>query len=182
MLRTMATVTVAPPRVSIEDYLEMSFDGVDAEFVDGVIVERAMPKKPHARAQQVLARTFGQVEDSHGVAGYPELRLRLAPNKVRIPDYCVFRSEPEGDVPEAPPMVAVEIVSQTDVYSMLMEKLAEYDGWGVEHVWLVDPRQHQLAVYREGAPVYVDELSIPEFGFTLSASDLFDRKSDRKPA
>ena len=116
-MRTMATVTVAPPRVSIDDYLEMSFDGPDAEYVDGVIVERPMPEKPHARAQQVLAKTFGLLEDSHGVDSYPALRLRLAPNKVRIPDYCVYRSEPELDTPDTPPMVAVEIVSPTDVYS-----------------------------------------------------------------
>ncbi len=175
-MRTMATVTVAPPRVSIEDYMDMSFDGADAEFVDGVIIERPMPKKPHARALQALAEAFGRLRVSHGVDPNPDLRLRLAPNKVRIPDYSVFRSEPEGDVPETPPLVAAEIVSPTDVYSTLMAKLEEYDAWGVEHVWLIDPERRQLAVYRGGAPVYVDELSIPELALTLTPGDLFDRR------
>ncbi len=178
-MSSMATTTQAPLEVSIsvEDYLAMSFDGPDAEYIDGVIVERPMPKRPHSRAQAVVTKTFMDLEQSRGVDTYPELRLRLGAATVRVPDVCVFRSPVEDDVPDAPPMLVVEIVSPSDVSSTLTAKLAEYHAWGVEHVWLIDPGRRQLAVYQGSARLYVDELTLPELGVRLTAKDLFDRQA-----
>jgi len=164
----------SPARVSVDDYLAMSFEGPDAEYVDGAIVERAVPKRPHAKAQQALAGAFHPLRDTHGVDPYPELRLRLGPETVRVPDYCVFRSPIEDDVPDTPPMLAVEIVSPTDVHSSLMRKLEDYRAWGVENIWVVDPATRTLAVYRRDGLIRVEELALAELGVRFTGPDLFD--------
>ncbi len=170
----VAEVLPADTRVSVDDYLNTSFEGVDREYVDGVIVERSMPKRSHSFACRALIVAFGARRKACGVDGYGEQRLRLAPNKVRVPDFCAFRTRRRDEVPADPPMVIAEVVSPSDVHSNLIAKLTEYRSWGVEHVWLIDPQMQRLAVYRESGLDYVDELSLPEVGARLRAEDLFD--------
>jgi Uma2 family endonuclease len=63
-----------------------------------------------------------------------------------IPDVAVFRNRvPPGRYPSTPPLIAIEIVSPEDRHSDVLEKLSEYETWGVKHIWLVDPRVERSA-------------------------------------
>jgi len=174
----MATSLQSPPWVSLDDYFGMSFEGPDAEYVEGRIVHRPMPQRSHSRVQYLLGKVFAELEEAGRVDPYPELRVRVAPNKVRVPDYCVFRGRIDAEVPDSPPLLVVEIVSPSDVYSGLIEKLAEYRAWGVEHIWLIDPGLCNLWVYRGRELVQVDALELPELGVRLTPGDLFDRPTE----
>ncbi|MEO6437038.1 MAG: Uma2 family endonuclease [Tepidisphaeraceae bacterium] len=99
--------------------------------------------------------------------------MRLAHDLYRIPDVAVFAgTEPDEGVPSRPPLVAVEIVSRDDRYSEVLEKLAEYQQWGVTHIWVVDPHRRTLATYEDGALRTVPTLALPGYPFEISA-DLF---------
>jgi Uma2 family endonuclease len=159
--------------IGIEEYLRTSFDGPDAEYVDGEIVERPMPKSSHSFAQQILAERFGPLRAQNGVFAVPELRVLVADRVVRVPDYCAFRSRPPEEIPSQPPLLVVEIVSPSDSHSALMTKLAEYRAWGAENIWVIDPDLARLSVYRDGDLLQVETLALPEFGVALAAADLF---------
>ncbi len=167
-------MSAAATTVSLADYLRMSFDGPDAEYVDGEIVERPMPKYPHAEVQQSLAETFGPLRRTKGIGAGPEIRVQISPRVIRVPDYCVFRSRPEEDAPSTPALLVVEVISPSESYSALIRKLEDYLAWGAEHIWVIDPELKRLSVYRNRDLIHVEQLELSELGVTLTLEDLFD--------
>jgi Uma2 family endonuclease len=155
------------------DYLSMSFEGLDREYVRGEIVERGIPDYPHGRMQAELGFRFETFRDSHELFACSETRMKLAPDLYRIPDVAVFADlEPSEPVPSLPPMVVIEIISPDDRYSEVLEKLAEYQRWGVQHIWVVDPHRRTLAAYRSAALVLESRLILPGYPLELSG-DIF---------
>ena len=99
--------------------------------------------------------------------------MRLAPDLYRIPDIAVFaESKPDEPVPSGPPLVVIEIISPDDRYSEMLEKLAEYQQWGVANIWVIDPHRRTLAAYEDEVLRTVPRLVLPGYPFELSA-DLF---------
>jgi Uma2 family endonuclease len=80
-----------------------------------------------------LAGTTG----AHGARG----------RRSRIPDVCVTLEDPQTDIFETPPFLAIEILSRRDEMSDLLEKLAEYETFGVPNIWVVDPRRRKVFTY-----------------------------------
>jgi Uma2 family endonuclease len=159
-------------QVAPSEYLLTSFDGTDREYVRGEIVERSIPDYVHGRMQAKLLVRFGEFETSHRLFGCSETRMLLGPDLFRIPDVAVFAErEPEERVPSRP-LVVIEIVSPDDRYSEMLEKLAEYQQWGVANIWVVDPHRRALAAYEDEGLRTVPSLALPGYPFELSA-DLF---------
>ncbi len=160
-------------QVSLDDYLKMSFE-YDAEYVDGEIVERAMPDNFHSRTVYQLIKILVPLVDSKGLAARPDIRLRLSPKKVRIPDISLFREDPTEDYPSSPPLVAVEVVSAGDAFSRLLGKLEEYREWGAENIWVVEPRAQKFFVFDDESYRSAPRFELPEFDFAIEPADLFD--------
>src|ERR1700719_1443881 len=76
-------------QITAEQYLRMTFEH-DAEFVHGEIVERAMPDSTHGRLAFFIALAFGRLIQSSRLYPCIEVRMRLAPDVYRIPDFAVF--------------------------------------------------------------------------------------------
>src|ERR1700722_7654166 len=122
-------------QVAPGEYLSTSFDGTDREYVRGEIVERSMPNFLHGEMQAELNHRFRLLRDSHRLFVCSETRMRLAPALYRTPDVAVFAGErPSERIPSHPPLIAIEIISPDDRYSEMVEKLAEYEKWGVPNV------------------------------------------------
>ena len=116
------------------------------------------------------------------VSSCPELRLRLAEDLYLEPDLSVFvTSTPTELAPSTPPDIVVEIISPDEPYPRLLEKLDEYSRWGVPHIWVVEPQMQRLQVYTAGNLTSVLQFELPERGFALSARDLFDYVTARRP-
>ena len=104
---------------------------------------------------------------------YSEPRIRVRNDIVRLLDICVLDYRPAPNTaPTQPPIVAIEIVSEDDRYSEILRKLREYHEWGVPHVWLIDPRSEQLAVYGANGFAQVEALTLPEFSFSVTLKEL----------
>jgi Uma2 family endonuclease len=130
---------------SLEEYLNTSYSP-DREYVDGVIVERHVGERPHSLIQSNLV-FFLRQRYLHMFV-WPEQRVRTVPGRrSRIPDVCVTLEDPNIDVFEAPPFLCVEILSRRDEMSDLLEKLAEYEAFGVANIWVVDPRRKKAFTY-----------------------------------
>ena len=161
--------------VPVEDYLRMTFDGPDREYVDGEIVERAVGDNPHSAMQARLIEIFYELRKLHPLYARPELRHRVRPTRYRIPDVAVFAGHPPAEnVPSSPPYIAIEIVSPDDRHTDIMQKLDEYRTWGVPHVWLVDPRLRKLTVCDSAGLRDVPAFPLPEYGLEISASQVFE--------
>ena len=157
----------------VEEYLRTSFPDLDKEYQDGELVERSLPDYLHSKTQGLLIALFIALRKAFPVFVCPELRLRVRPGLYRIPDVSVFYpTEPQGRVPDTPPLVAVEVLSLDDKMTKVREKLAEYSTWGITHVWLVDPHSKRMYTWNAGL-VEVSALQIPELSFDLTPTDIF---------
>ena len=169
----MATKTL----VSVEDYLTMSFDGAEPEFVDGEIVERHLPSTPHYKAQGRMLDLFRQHRERCSLYAYPEVSLRIKSTRIRIADIAVFSGEgPAGEgTADIPPAVAIEVLSRDDRFTEVQKKFADYKEFGIPHIWLVDPWTRKLFSYAGGLHE-VPALELPEYGVTLTPGDVFDQR------
>ncbi len=153
--------------ITAEQYLATHFE-YEPELVRGEIVERPWPDKTHSKIQgRLYALLIGL-----GFC-YPALRVRVADGSYRIPDIAFFEREPDGEVPDSPPLLAVEIVSPDDRYHDLMHKLQDYRAWGVPNIWIVDPELKLLYVY-EGGLLERQRLELPKLEFSIVPADLFN--------
>jgi Uma2 family endonuclease len=131
----MATVTHIP----IQEYLGSTYRP-DCEYVDGEVRERNVGKWEHARVQWLLAAWFFQHEKQWGITGSTEQRVRVAENRVRVPDLVVLTAGPQPDVLTDPPVLVIEILSPDDTYSDTQERAQDYRAMGVGTVWIIDPK------------------------------------------
>ncbi len=87
--------------------------------------------------------------------------LQTDPDTVRAPDLAFVtkaRQEQTGKVegywPGAPDL-AVEVVSPNDSFSEVEEKALAWLVAGTQVVWIVDPRQRHVTVYRDRDDIVV---------------------------
>ena len=146
----MATAT----ELSVEEYLANSYRP-DADYVDGHIIERPRPQLPHSICQRELIYILKGLKKTLGVAVYPEQRVQVALRRFRIPDITVTKS-PAPKHPThlvAPPFLCIEILSPEDTFTFMMERVADYQRFGVEHIWVIDPEQKSGWTWtNDGAP------------------------------
>lgn len=139
----MGAATLIP----VQEYLNTSYDP-DVEYVDGVLVDRNAGESLHSLIQRnlivAIARKYPHVY------GLPELRSKTRETRYRLPDVCVLLSFPKTKYLLDAAHIAVEILSEDDSMSKLMEKLAEYAAKGVPNLWVIDPRLETMSVYRSG--------------------------------
>jgi Uma2 family endonuclease len=152
--------------ITAEKYLASHFDR-EPEFVRGELVERSLPNKKHGRTQLRLCMLLGG-------AGYgcTEVRMKLAEDLFRIPDFAMFEHEPEEQLPTSSPLLIIEINSPDDRLSDVERKLEEYRAWGVAHIWFVEPELKKLYVYERGL-VNVQQLDLPKFDLAITPDQLF---------
>jgi Uma2 family endonuclease len=140
-----------------EDLLTMS-DGNSFELVDGELVEMNMGATSSwvAGNLHVDLSLFVRQHDLGWV--FPEGTsyqcYRDAPRKVRRPDVSFIRRGrladeqiPDGHI-TIPPDLAVEVVSPRDTAYELEAKVGEYLNAGVRQVWVVQPDERSVYVYR----------------------------------
>jgi hypothetical protein len=73
----------------------------------------------------------------------PALRFQTAPTPHRLLDVTVSAGNRAA-------WIVIDILSEDDRMSRMMEKLAEYATAGVRHIWLIDLRLRQLSVFTAG--------------------------------
>jgi Uma2 family endonuclease len=177
------SVTLAAP-TSADDRL--------FEIIDGHRVEVA----PMGASESLLAsylagwlNTFAM--QTIGIACV-EVLFDLQIGRNRRPDVAFVRYDrwprrrpvPPGETWPVIPNLAVEVVSPTNTYQEIMDKLSDYFRAGVQLVWVIYPQHRQVYVYTSPKDVRVldqdDALdggaAIP--GFELPLATLFETVAD----
>jgi Uma2 family endonuclease len=139
----MATQPIHERFVPVEEYLSTAYEH-DCEYDDGVIVERPLGEFEHAYLQTLLATLFTNNMEKWGVFGIVEQRVQINPHRFMVPDVCVLRvGAPTPRILNQPPLIAIELLSPEDTLRRTSEKTTEYLSFGVENVWVVDPKTHE---------------------------------------
>ena len=160
--------------IDVEEYLRISFDGPDCEYLDGEIVERNMGELPHGEAQGQLVHLLKLLAPRWKLRVIPEIRIQINPRRYRVADLAVWREGPIGDrIPTVPPFLVVEILSPEDRMVRMQPKIAEYLSISVEWVWVIDPEEKTALCYSQknpaGAACEVLRTENPEIAIPLES-------------
>jgi Uma2 family endonuclease len=150
--------------VTAEDLLRMPRDGWRYELVEGELRRMPPPGFQHgAIAGEISGRLYGHVH-AHDLGVVPAaetgFKLRSDPDTVRAADVSFVSRErlaatpfeEEGYFPGAPDFV-VEVVSPSDSFADVQEKVYLWLASGAKLVLVVLPQQRSCFAYRPGAPV-----------------------------
>ncbi|MCS7220491.1 MAG: Uma2 family endonuclease [Anaerolineae bacterium] len=170
-----------------EELLAMGDIG-PCELIDGRIVPMAPAGIQHGTIELNLGSALKQFVQQRELgwvaAGEVGIYTRRNPDRVRGAD-LVFISKgrlssglPQGFLEIAPELI-VEILSPEDRWQNVRQKIEEYFAIGVERVWVVDPENRAVLVYRSNTEMrQLGEGDILKGegileGFTLPVASLF---------
>ena len=172
----MASATLIP----VQEYLDSSYEP-DCDFVEGELQERNVGERPHSFLQQIISAIFYNNRRAWGVVSGPELRVRVAPRRFRVPDVCVLRhNDPADDVVETPPLICIEILSPEDRMNRMMERFEDHTRMGVENLWLIDPTsRHAWSISADGSQQRImDAFTVPGTPIRIDLAEVFAELDD----
>jgi Uma2 family endonuclease len=164
-----------PAELSLEEYLHSSFRP-DCDFVDRRSEERNVGIFNHSTLVGAIMVAMHLKRDEWKAQVFPSLRMRVSPTRVRVPDLCLVSSDaPKEQVLTHPPLVVVEVLDEEDRFCATMEKLADFERFGVQRIWIVDPERRVTYRYENGGLVRVvnNELILPGTPIRVALSEMF---------
>jgi Uma2 family endonuclease len=142
----MATTTHVP----VEVYLRSSYEP-DAEYVDGKIEERPMGEFDHAAWQEAILAWFRLHAIEWGTRALPELRVKVAATRYRVPDVTVLeKDQPREQIITHAPLAVFEVLSPEDTIQRMKRRLKDYRAMGIPEIWVIDPEDGTYLRYEEG--------------------------------
>ena len=188
----MPTTSHRDARLTYEDFCRIPDDGMRHEIIDGVHYVTPSPVRRHQQLMGRLHLAIGNFLELHqdiGEVYLSPLDTVFSPWDVVEPD-LVFVAADQLDILTEPniqgaPALVVEILSPSTRRRDLGIKRQLFDRGGVREYWVVDPKAHELTVYRRptgGGLVATEQLSAYQDatlttpllpGFSLSLTKLF---------
>jgi len=148
---------------TLYEAIEALPEGVTGEIIHGQMHTQPRPSGPHALASSRMGMRLGQSYDmgSGGPGGWwiidePEVHFQRD-TEILVPDLAGWRRERMPELPtdqrfEVVPDWVCEVLSPATASKDRDVKMPVYAGYGVGHVWLVDPRNQTLETYRRDGP------------------------------
>jgi len=182
----MATET----RLTLEEFLALPDTEPASEYVCGEVWQKPMPDEPHSILQFYLAELLTRFLRRERL-GRVRLEWRCIfgpPGEERawVPDlvYVSFQTRPPSDPRRerhlrAAPDLAIEVMSPDQPAGRFADKLNFYLRHGVRFVWVVDPDEETIRVYRPGEDARTlrpgDSLDGGDVlpGFSVSVAEIF---------
>jgi Uma2 family endonuclease len=155
------------PLLTAEEFMRLPDppDGARQELIEGRVVTMPPPKGIHGVVCNRLGRLLGNHVDAHGLGWVASndagVILEREPDTVRGPDLAYYSKERVPVLPtgyfEVPPDLAVEVLSPDDAASRINSKVRHYLAHGVRLVWVVDPEERTVTVYRSREQIRILE-------------------------
>lgn len=182
-------MSTATHLISATEFFHSPNSGGHTELVRGEVITMNPPGPRHGQLCSRIDRMVGGYVESqdlgHVLVNDTGIITSRNPDSVRGADVAFFSYGrlPRGPLPDeyhdVVPELVFEILSPSDRWSDVLQKVAEYLQAGVVLVCVVDPRQCKVHVYRADAETVTlsgeQNLVLPEvFGdFAIPLSDLF---------
>ena len=162
--------------ISMEEYLHSIYHP-DCDFVDGRLEERNVGDLQHSLLQAELALWFGIRLKEWGIRVMTELRTRVSATRVRLPDVTVAFDDAEMKkrIREAPPLIAIEVLSPEDRLPRVLVRLGDFWKMGIRNIWVLDPEERVALVYTDGGlrPAEESRLTVPGSPVYLDLDEIF---------
>ncbi|GIK43363.1 MAG: restriction endonuclease [Chloroflexota bacterium] len=181
------TVLSKAKLITGEELLAMGDIG-PCELIDGRIVPMSPTGGEHAYIEFYLGSEISNFVQPKKLGwvlgGEVGIYTRRQPDRVRGADVAFISKNrsprrPTRGFLEVAPELVVEIMSPDDRWQDVQQKLEEYFSIGVEWVWIVEPENRAIYVYRSGTEAQKfgeDDIIQGEgvlAGFSLSVANLF---------
>jgi Uma2 family endonuclease len=175
--------------MTADDLLHLPDDGFRYELVRGELQKMAPPGDEHGTITMNIAGPLDHYVRTQRLgrvyAAETGFRIASNPDTVLAPDVAFIRQERleaearvRGYRAGAPDLVA-EVISPSDLYTEVAEKVEAWLAAGTQLVIIVDPRRQTLALHR--SPTEMQTLTINDTldggpvvpGWTLPVRDVF---------
>jgi Uma2 family endonuclease len=185
--QTPIEITLPERMITGEELFAMGDIG-PAELVRGEVVRQMPTGHSHGIIESLitffLTHFVRQHRSGHVMNGEVGIYIQRNPDTVRAADVAFISNERYQQVQspsylDVAPELVVEIMSPSDSWSDVHEKLADYFVAGVTTIWVVDPQLEQIHIYRALDEVTLltkaDELTGGEIlpGFQVPLTDVF---------
>jgi Uma2 family endonuclease len=181
----MSTTTL----IRAEDFARIADVVGPSELVRGEVVRMSPGGVRHsevvARVGYLLEACNRRQPSGRTLGGEAGLLVSRGPDTVRGADVAFIsharlprRQSPSGFL-TVPPELVVEVVGDDRSWAELEGKVAEYHAFGVDAVWVIDPRMEAVRVYPRGGEPFTRQgeaeltASRPA-GFLCRVADLFE--------
>ena len=183
----MATAQLSAPlaekRYTPDEFMQLNIK--HAELIDGRVVETMPPVFDHDEFALIIAGFLRLWVKKHGLGRVSGGSFLTTASRVRAPDVSFLSTEDlegenTGKYIRKAPTLAVEVISQNDIYGDVDDKAAEFLRAGTKAVWIVNPRRRTVAVHTPDniAVTYQIGDTIPGGeilpGFELPVADIFE--------
>jgi Uma2 family endonuclease len=157
--------TAAPSLMTTEELLALPEDGMERWLIDGQLRERPMTRRNRwhsrimVRVGKFLDNWLDQQPEPRGSVLFGEAgcRLRRDPETtlgidvVYIPPEVAAHESDETTMIDGVPVLVVEILSPNDTQEQIDERIDAYRSAGVALIWIIDPHDRTVLIYRPGA-------------------------------
>ena len=171
-----------PTTMTLEEFLASDVDGY--EYAKGELVPMGVPSLGHAKVNaQIASYLLAHVRENDLGDVYVKAGFQVGERGVK-PDVAFLSAarlpEDESKGSPIPPDFAVEVISPTDIYWRVLEKVQAYLEAGTQMVWVVESVMETVTVYRSTTDIKVftanDTLTgedvVPEF--SCQVTQLFE--------
>lgn len=181
-------VTKTSP-VTAEDLLNKPDDGFRYELVRGELRKMAPAGYGHGVFAMSIGISLGAYVKANNLgevcAAETGFRLGSDPDHIRAPDTAFVRRERVEQIVDrsvffpGAPDIAVEVISPSDRYTDVDEKVADWIDAGARAVVLVDPRRRIVKVHRSMTDIEVmteeDVLGVDDIvpGWQMPVGEIF---------
>lgn len=173
----MSAVLEIPRTIISDDLLDLPKDGFRYEIVRGELRKKMPSGILHAliagRIAGLLSGFIRQRRLGEILTAEPGFKLSLTPETLRVPDVSFMRMDKFLQIKNldkfysGAPNLAVEVISPSETFQDVQEKIEDYLASGVEMIWIVRPKQTTITVYR---PQH--ELTVLRIGDSLDGADV----------
>jgi Uma2 family endonuclease len=148
-------MTLAPHKLSLEEFLELPETKPASEYISGEIIQKPMPKAKHSRLQLKISNGINHLTENQKIAyAFPELRCTFGERSI-VPDIAVLfweniefdaQGEPVDIVRRAPDWT-IEILSPDQSSNRVARNILYCLEHGCQLGWMLDPDDRSVLVY-----------------------------------
>ena len=175
--------------MTAEEFLNMPDDGFRHELIMGELVEMPPPGQYRAEIGSIVDGSLGPyvrgARIGKALTAYGYI-LSFGPDTVRAPDLSFISRERLEAIGETrgywsgAPDLAIEIISPSDRYTDVADKVQEWLDAGARMVVVINPRVRTVAVHRSNGDVEIlaegDTLNGADVvpGWRIAVAEIFD--------
>lgn len=144
-------------RMSADDFYSIPDDGYFYELIDGVVIVTPSPTPKHQDVWMEIVdqlRLFLRVHPIGKVFAETDVHFGKAPSGADVvyrPEAVVYRRERLPGMEErlvGAPEIVVEVISAGSRRMDTLTKMKDYERFGVQEYWLIDPENEAFTFYR----------------------------------